>query len=306
MPKGERHRSVRTSGYYNLSPVSTPTNQYAAPMPIGSSRMPVQDTYYSSGPLTSNSMTQQQYQPQQTSSYAQGGPVQHPMASSQYVQLPVAPPPSIRPSSGAWNSTDDHTLMQARSQGMNWAPIQQAYFPNKTPNACRKRHERLMERRNADGWDGIKLENMAKCYMGMRKEIWQGLAEQTGEKWNVVEQKCMSQGLKNLQTASRAHARRERMLDTNAGMLSSGYGRDAHADDSGIGIEDLEAEYDAGSDRSTSAYGGQNGHYHSHSNGSVGDGRYMPHGQRLPSMDMGIDAIINGPSQGHGGHGHGR
>jgi hypothetical protein len=79
--------------------------------------------------------------------------------------------------------------MEARSQGMNWAPIQQAYFPNKTPNACRKRHERLMERRSADDWDGIKLENLAKSYMGMRKEIWQGLAEQTGEKWAVVEQK---------------------------------------------------------------------------------------------------------------------
>jgi len=114
----------------------------------------------------------------------------------------------------------------------------------------------------------------------------------------------MSQGLKNLQTAARAHARRERMLDTNAGMMGSvggSYGRDAHADDSGIGIDDLEAEYDGGSDRSTSVYGGQ-GHYHSHSNGSVGDGRYMQHsgGQRLPSMDMGIDSIINRPNNGHG------
>ena len=108
----------------------------------------------------------------------------------------------------------------------------------------------------------------------------------------------MSHGLKNLQTAARAHARRERMLDTNAGMMS--YGRDAHADDSGIGIEDLEAEYDDRSDRSTSVYGGQSGggHYHRHSNGSVGDGRYMQ--QRLPSMDMGIDAIINRPGNGHG------
>jgi hypothetical protein len=46
-----------------------------------------------------------------------------------------------------------------------------------------------MERRSADDWDGIKLENLAKNYMGMRREIWQGLAAQTGEKWNVVEQK---------------------------------------------------------------------------------------------------------------------
>lgn len=189
MPKGER-RSVRTSAGYYVSADSTPSSQYAAPMPIqSSSRIPIQDTYYT-GSLTSNNMGQQQYQPQPTSSYTNGGPVQHPMAP-QYAPMPVsAPQPtSIRPSSGAWNPTDDQTLMAARSQGMNWQPIQQSYFPNKTPNACRKRHERLMERRSADDWDGIKLENLAKNYMGMRREIWSGLAAQTGEKWNVVEQK---------------------------------------------------------------------------------------------------------------------
>lgn len=108
----------------------------------------------------------------------------------------------------------------------------------------------------------------------------------------------MSQGLKNLQTLSRAHDRRERHLEAHA------HSNMIHGDDSGIGIEDLEAEYEAGSDRSTSVYGGP-GHYHSHSNGSVSDGRYMPHEQRLPSMDMGIDAIINRPGGGRGGHGTG-
>jgi hypothetical protein len=75
---------------------------------------------------------------------------------------------------------------------MNWAPIQSSYFPTKTPNACRKRHERLMERRSADDWDGGKLENLAKNYMGMRREIWEGLARATGEKWMVVEQKVLN------------------------------------------------------------------------------------------------------------------
>jgi hypothetical protein len=46
-----------------------------------------------------------------------------------------------------------------------------------------------MERRNADDWDGLKLENLAKNYMTMRRDIWSGLAAQTGEKWNVAEQK---------------------------------------------------------------------------------------------------------------------
>jgi hypothetical protein len=100
-----------------------------------------------------------------------------------------APLSSVRPSSEAWTPRDDQTLMQARAQGMNWAHIQQGYFPFKTPKACRKRHERLMERRNADDWDGLRLDNLAKNYMTMRRDIWSGLAAQTGEKWNVVEQK---------------------------------------------------------------------------------------------------------------------
>jgi hypothetical protein len=96
---------------------------------------------------------------------------------------------SIRPSSEAWTPQDDQTLLMARTQGMNWAPIQQAYFPSKTPSAVRKRHERLMERRTADDWDGLKLENLAKNYMTMRRDIWSSLAAQIGEKWNIVEQK---------------------------------------------------------------------------------------------------------------------
>ncbi|KAE8445720.1 hypothetical protein EG329_012899 [Mollisiaceae sp. DMI_Dod_QoI] len=190
--------------------------------------------------------------------------------------MPQQPQVSIRPSSGAWNPQDDQTLMAARAQGMNWAPIQQAYFPSKTPNACRKRHERLMERRSADDWDGMKLENMAKHYMAMRREIWTPLAAQTGEKWSVVEQKCMSQGLKNLQTSARSCARRERLLDntsigTSASQTGGGGGGPnyagpfEHPDDSGY-ADELEAEYDAdgASDRSgsNSAYHPSSGHGH--------------------------------------------
>lgn len=46
-----------------------------------------------------------------------------------------------------------------------------------------------MDRRNSDDWDAIKLETMAKEYMGMRREIWQQLGAKTGEKWSVVEAK---------------------------------------------------------------------------------------------------------------------
>lgn len=98
-------------------------------------------------------------------------------------------PAQHRASSGAWNAQDDQTLLAARSAGHNWSQIQANYFPAKTGNACRKRHERLMERKGADDWDTRKLERLSKEYMAMRKEIWQPLAQRCGEKWNVVEQK---------------------------------------------------------------------------------------------------------------------
>ncbi|KAH7400209.1 hypothetical protein BKA64DRAFT_778463 [Cadophora sp. MPI-SDFR-AT-0126] len=348
MPKG--HRSVRSQGYYRLSPGTTPTTLSTQYAPI-SARQTIPNSYYTTpqGPLTTN-MSQQSYS-QGPSNYSNGGPVQLPISTPQYTQMAPAPV-SIRPSSGAWTPSDDQALMAARAQGMNWAPIQQMYFPNKTPNACRKRHERLMERRNADDWDGQKLENLAKNYMGMRREIWSTLAAQTGEKWNVVEQKCMSQGLKNLQTAARSCARRERMLDPSSANHShsqsqgSYNGFEGHTDDSGYADEhdhdqdqdqDLEAEYDAdgNSDRSSTngvyshhsshsngIHGGGQAHYqthsHSHSNGSNGSlggslggmggmvgggmGGYAMHPSqhghghghqgRLPSMSMGIGAII--------------
>lgn len=142
----------------------------------------------------------------------------------------------------------------------------------------------------------------------------------------------MSQGLKNLQTSARSCARRERMLDTAStsqnGAPAYGVGQNSgagafehHTDDSGY-ADDLEAEYDAdgASDRSGgSVYQPEHhshmsgGHGYSQSGGSAGsmgmgmvggmdlrgmDVRYAQHQSRLPSMDMGIDAIINRPSGG--------
>lgn len=105
------------------------------------------------------------------------------------------PPSQHRASSGAWSTIDDNRLVQARAQGLNWGQIKDAHFPTKSANACRKRHERLMERKGADDWDTRKFQQLAKEYMGMRKEIWSGLAARTGEKWNVVESKVRLQYL---------------------------------------------------------------------------------------------------------------
>lgn len=121
--------------------------------------------------------------------YATGGPVQ-PLQHYQQPMPSPAPLP-VRASSGAWTPADDAQLKAARAQGLNWQPIRANYFPNKTPNACRKRHERLMERQNCEDQDTIKLETLAREYMGMRRTIWAQLGATTGEKWSVVEAKVI-------------------------------------------------------------------------------------------------------------------
>ena len=91
--------------------------------------------------------------------------------------------------SSSWSAKDDETLITARAQGLNWNQIAPKHFPSKSPNACRKRHERLMERQNAEQWDGVKLDVLAQAYMDARREMWSILAGRIGEKWQLVEQK---------------------------------------------------------------------------------------------------------------------
>ena len=91
--------------------------------------------------------------------------------------------------SSSWSAKDDETLIQARTQGLNWNQIAPKHFPSKSPNACRKRHERLMEKHNAEQWDGVKLDVLAQAYMEVRRDMWSLLASRVGEKWQLVEAK---------------------------------------------------------------------------------------------------------------------
>ncbi|KAI0450584.1 hypothetical protein F5B21DRAFT_427272 [Xylaria acuta] len=330
MPKHTRSSSSNQNRYSN-NPV--PVSLAPSAMPVSYSTRPtglplntnMNTSYYSAMPpsaAASVPMPAQAYEP-------------YPAA----VAAPPAPPMPHRPSSGAWSQQDDHNLLTARQQGLNWAQIQSTYFPNKSPNACRKRHERLLERRGADDWDARKLERLAKEYMSMRKEMWQGLAARTGEKWIVVEAKCMHNGLKNLQSAARSAARRER--------LEQGHSMHGYDDDSGISgigltpVDDLDASYSSpetsssvhsqhsqhsgnggysmhpmttmpygsaagysssysSSVSSSAPYATMHGGHHPHHQHSQDSSPYMGNGQRLPSVDMGIEAIINRPGHGHG------
>ncbi|KAL2169458.1 hypothetical protein VTG60DRAFT_6002 [Thermothelomyces hinnuleus] len=173
-------------------------------------------------------------------------------------------PTQHRASSGAWNQEDDRTLLTLRAMGKNWNQIQREAFPGKTGNACRKRHERLMERRGQNDFDNRKLERLCKEYMGMRKEIWQPLASRCGEKWNVVEMQCMSNGLKNIQSHARAYARRERL---ESGQPVTTYGDPDDALDCLTPVDDVDV---ADQSYSSPETGGSTTGTHSTPGGSSG------------------------------------
>lgn len=92
-----------------------------------------------------------------------------------------------RPSSGAWSIADDRKLLAARSDGLNWSQIQTKFFPGKSSNACRKRHERLIDSKGRGNDEQVRMERIAEEYVQMREKLWRPLADKTGEKWTYVE-----------------------------------------------------------------------------------------------------------------------
>ena len=90
----------------------------------------------------------------------------------------------------SWPPESDELLIRARQEGMNWQPIATKYFPNKTANACRKRYERLMKKRNSkEEWESARPEAVAKAYNDVREQMWKPFADRVGERWQVVEAK---------------------------------------------------------------------------------------------------------------------
>lgn len=101
-----------------------------------------------------------------------------------------------------WSTADDERLLQARAAESSWQLVAEKYFPGKTANACRKRYERLVEKRNVEDWDAQKRGQLAQEYLKMRKEIWEPLAVKMGIKWTVAEAKvCLLHGSPTLQIA---------------------------------------------------------------------------------------------------------
>ncbi|KAJ4291639.1 NAD-dependent protein deacylase SIR2rp2 [Kalmusia sp. IMI 367209] len=86
-----------------------------------------------------------------------------------------------------------------------------------------------MEIQNAVSWDDVRLAVLAEAYMEVRSEMWRILGARVGEKWQLVEQKCMQKGLKNLTQAHRHAQRKQGIYDT-------------HHADSGVGISDVDED----------------------------------------------------------------
>ncbi|RMY94766.1 hypothetical protein D0862_08900 [Hortaea werneckii] len=189
---------------------------------------------------------------------------------------PVAPTSTTAIRNAAiWSAADDEILLQARASGLNWQPIANRHFPNKTANACRKRHERLIERRHVEDWDAEKLELLAHEYMICRREMWETLANRIGERWAVVEAKCMEKGLRTLQATARTAHRRasatstqapkqdEPDLQQQAGPVSD-RGISDHNSDSGIGLDASDAEMEVGQVASPLSWHAKSSSWHAH------------------------------------------
>ncbi|KAI9749992.1 MAG: hypothetical protein M1815_002074 [Lichina confinis] len=115
--------------------------------------------------------------------------------------------PSPRAST-AWSTEEDDLLKSNRAKNLGWKVIAE-HFDGKTANACRKRHERLMEKKKLDDWNPRKTEDLARGYLELRQTMWSMLAERVNEDWKTVEQKCFEEGVKNMQATVRKSSRQQ-------------------------------------------------------------------------------------------------
>ncbi|KAH8900698.1 hypothetical protein GQ53DRAFT_835635 [Thozetella sp. PMI_491] len=115
--------------------------------------------------------------------------------------------------SGTWGVQHDTLLLAARDSGQSWSEIQAEYFPGITSNACRKRHERLMERKGTnDGgmrelepaiMDKAAAERQRELELKIRKDAEDAFERRMKEMWKV-EEECRKEVLKAKAEAERA------------------------------------------------------------------------------------------------------
>ncbi|KAK3495373.1 uncharacterized protein B0T23DRAFT_441198 [Neurospora hispaniola] len=148
------------------------------------------------------------HQPPQTQvAHPTQSPIPNP--SSSYNPRPTPPSPSLHNPTTSWTPREDALLLSSRASQLPWSELQRLHFPGKTANACRKRHERLIEKRQAEEEvDEDRLARIAGEYVKMRGELWQGLAERIGMDVKEVEERCLGMGVGRLKVAGRRGGRR--------------------------------------------------------------------------------------------------
>ena len=148
-------------------------------------------------PLSTPSKTRKPAKPPKTTTeITPHRPISYPVTTPSHFLLlkcatqdtPPSTPYGYRHASQSWSPQNDELLMQSCQRGMNWQPIANTYFPDKTANSCRKRHGRLMEKRNStETWEGVKIETLARAYVDVREQMWRILADRVDEQWQIVE-----------------------------------------------------------------------------------------------------------------------
>ena len=192
MPKQPtRRRQTRPSGPYDLRPSNTNSIDHMAgyhsvPQQSPTTWDPVYETY-PTGSMMSNmpNYAQSPYiphvsmAPQPTPALAK--PHSNGIAHQRYHHL------QHNVSGQGWTDGEDQLLVEAKKKGLQWNAISEQYFTGKSGNACRKRHERILQRSRAE-WPEDKLERLATTYMSMREQIWTRIADELGEsRWERVE-----------------------------------------------------------------------------------------------------------------------
>lgn len=189
-------------------------------------------------------------------------PTQYQTHATHHNPVPPTPQSPIKTggqsfSTSPWSSGSDETLLALRAKGLNWSEIQREFFPGKSPNACRKRYERIMHKRQgAREWNEDRLARLSQGYREMRARIWIPLAQYMGEgeNWENVERKvrpvninplvrdsmlimikCLERGLRSLLNLARRYS------DDDG--LGENLSNQENHDDSGIALGNTPPDY---------------------------------------------------------------
>lgn len=89
----------------------------------------------------------------------------------------------------AWSSAEDNILIEQRRLSTAWKVIAEEFVRNKSSNACRKRHERLIkDEAMMLAANNVDQRKLGMVYCKQREAIWSAIAKECGiSDWKVAE-----------------------------------------------------------------------------------------------------------------------